>query len=129
MRYLGPEWMGAARRALADDATLRDALAGVTLTLEQVVEGGPDGTVVWHLRIHDGAVDLVPGPAECPDLRFSASYDTAARIAAGSLAARQAFIEGRLRVGGDLGLLVAHQRALGSVGDALAGIRPAVTYH
>src|SRR5690606_15618224 len=27
MRYLGPEWMGAARRALADDATLRDALA------------------------------------------------------------------------------------------------------
>ncbi|HEX6417053.1 MAG TPA: SCP2 sterol-binding domain-containing protein [Acidimicrobiales bacterium] len=129
MRYLGPEWMDAARRALAADGTLRAALAGVTVTVEQVVEGGPDGTVVWHLHIDDGAVDLVPGPADAPDLRFTAAYDTAAQIATGSLAARQAFIEGRLRLGGDLALLVTHQRALGSVGDALASIRPATTYH
>ena len=65
---------------------------------------------------------------EGADLRFAADCRTAARIASGTLAAQRAFVEGRLRVGGDLSLLTTHQRALASVGDALAGIRPATTY-
>ena len=39
--------------ALADDRP-EAALAGVTLTVEQVVTGGPDGDVTWHLAIADG---------------------------------------------------------------------------
>ena len=128
MRYLGPEWMDAARQAVAADGTLPAALAGVTLTVEQVVEGGRDGTVVWHIAVRDGGVTLSPGPAGDPDLRFTADYETAAQIASGALAAQRAFVEGRLRVGGDLSLLTTHQRTLASVGDALAGIRPATTY-
>lgn len=128
MRYLGPEWMDAARQTVAADGTLPAALAGVTLTVEQVVEGGRDGTVVWHIAVRDGGVTLSPGPAGDPDLRFTADYETAAQIASGALAAQRAFVEGRLRVGGDLSLLTTHQRALASVGDALAGIRPATTY-
>ena len=128
MRYLGPEWMDAARRAVAADGTLPAALAGITVTVEQVVEGGRDGTVVWHIDVRDGEVTLAPGPAGDPDLRFTADYETAAQIASGALAAQRAFVEGRLRVGGDLSLLTTHQRALASVGDALAGIRPATTY-
>ncbi|HEX6423639.1 MAG TPA: SCP2 sterol-binding domain-containing protein [Acidimicrobiales bacterium] len=128
MRYLGPEWMDAARQAVGDDGTLAAALAGVTLTVEQVVQGGPDGTVVWHIAVREGDVTLGPGPAEAPDLRFTTDHRTAAQIASGALAAQRAFVEGRLRVGGDLSLLITHQRALASVGDTLAGIRPATTY-
>jgi SCP-2 sterol transfer family len=123
VHYLSPEWMEAVRRAIAEDTSLRRATAGVRLTVEHVVIDGPRGTVRWHTTTDDGEVALVEGPAVEPDLRFTTDYATAARIAAGVLGAQRAFVEGRLRVGGDLSLLIRHQKALSSVDDALAGVR------
>jgi len=128
VRYLSPEWMDAARTALAADEHLATALAGTTLTVEQVVEGAPGGAATWHLDIRDGHVAFVAGPAARSDLRFTTSYDTAAQIATGTLPAQRAFVEGRLRVGGDLALLIAHQRTVAAVGDALAPLRADTTY-
>lgn len=123
MEYLGPDWMDAARRAIAADASLGRATAGVSLTVEHVATDGPRGTVRWHVTIDDGEVRLVEGAAVDPDLRFTTDYATAGRIAAGSLGAQRAFVEGRLRVGGDLRLLISHHKALSTVDDALAGVR------
>src|SRR4029453_6098819 len=63
VRYLSPDWIDAAGRALAADDRLGAALVGVTLTGGQVVTGGPDGPVTWHLAISDGKVALAAGPA------------------------------------------------------------------
>jgi hypothetical protein len=128
VRYLSPEWMDAVRQALAGDVELQAATAGMTLTIEQVVADGPAGTVRWHLVIDGGQVALVDGPAERPDLRFSAAYATACQIASGDLGAQRAFVEGRLRVGGDLSVLLRHQRTLASVDDALAKVRAETTF-
>jgi putative sterol carrier protein len=128
VRYTSPDWIAAAGRALADDAGLKDATADVQLTLEQVVTDGPTGTVSWHVAIDHGHVELAEGPAPAADLRFTTTYDTAAAIASGKLAAQRAFAEGRLRVGGDLSLLVAHHRTLASLDDALASVRADTTY-
>ncbi len=62
MKYLSPEWMAAAGRALAADAVLGAALSGLDLTIEQTVTGAPDGDVTWHLTVGEGVVRLVPGP-------------------------------------------------------------------
>jgi len=70
----------------------------------------------------------VPTDASPPDLRFTTDYATAAAVAAGDLGAQRAFVEGRLRVGGDLSLLTAHQRAMAAVGDALAAVRAETSY-
>lgn len=128
MRYLSPEWLDAAGAALAVDDGLAAALAGVTLTVEQAVDGTPDGTVRWHVAIEDGKVGLTPGPAARPDVRFTTTYPVAAAIARGETSAQRAFIGGGLRVGGDLSQLIAHQQALAAVDDALAAVRAATTY-
>jgi SCP-2 sterol transfer family protein len=128
VRYLSAAWIAAAGRAIGDDPALPAALAGVTVTVEQTVLDGPGGTVTWHLAIADGRAALEPGPAEKPDVRFTTGYATAAAIAAGTLAAQRAFVDGRLRVGGDLALLMTHQRAIGAVHDALAALRAGTTY-
>jgi SCP-2 sterol transfer family len=132
VRYLSPEWIEAAADAIAADDDLPATLAGVTLTVEQVVEdapdAGPDGTVTWHITVADGKVALVAGPATEPDLRFTTSYETAAAVASGELPAQRAFVEGRLRVGGDLSLLITHMRAVAAVDDALAPVRARTTY-
>lgn len=120
--------MEAARRALAADDTDRPALAGVKLTVEQTVEDTPDGSVTWHIAITDGRMALDPGPADHADLRITTGWETAAAVAAGTLAAQRAFVEGRLRLGGDLSLLLIHQRALAAVDDVLAPVRALTTY-
>jgi len=121
--YLSPDWMEAVRGAIGDDKSVRPATAGVRLTVEHVATAGPRGTVCWHITIDDGEVALVEGPAVNPDLRFTTDYATAARIAAGGLGAQRAFVEGRLRVGGDLSLLIRHHKALSTIDDVLAGVR------
>ncbi len=124
MRYLSPEWMAAAGRALAEDDELLVATSELALTIEQVVTGVPDGgTVRWHITIDHGRITLVDGPADAADLRFSADHPTAAQIASGELAAQRAFVEGRLRVGGDLSLLIRHQRVFATIDDTLAKVR------
>jgi SCP-2 sterol transfer family len=128
VRYLSPAWIEAAGAAVARDDRLGAALAGVTLTVEQVVTGAPGGDVVWSLAVEDGKVALIAGPAPRSDLRLTTDYATAAAVAAGELGAQRAFVEGRLRVGGDLSLLITHQRALAAVDDALAGVRARTTY-
>jgi predicted lipid carrier protein YhbT len=140
VRYLSPEWMAAARHAVAGIDRLRDAGTGIRLTIEHVARDAPaeagtrgapgpvDATIRWHVTIEGGRVELAEGPAPQPDLRFTADYATAAAITRGELSAQRAFAEGRLRVGGDLLLLVRHQRALATVDDALAGVRAETTY-
>ena len=128
MEYLSPDWMEAGQRAIASDPSLRRATAGVRLTVEHVAIDGPRGTVRWHITIDDGEVRLVGGPAVEPDLRFTTDYATARQIAAGGLGAQRAFVEGRLRVGGDLTLLIRHHKALSTIDDALAQVRAATRY-
>lgn len=119
--------MEAARVAVTGDASLRHATEDIRLTVEHVVVGSPRGTVRWHLTIDEGKVGLNEGPAAEPDLRFTTDFSTATQIATGGLAAQRAFVEGRLRVGGDLGALIRHQKALSTIDDALAGVRSRTT--
>ncbi len=128
MRYLSPEWMDEASRAVAADDSPRPALAGVTLTIEQTVVDGPDGPTSWHVTITDGRLAFTAGPADEADVRITTDRATAVAIAGGELAAQRAFVEGRLRVGGDLSLLIAHQRAVATVDDVLAPVRARTTY-
>jgi hypothetical protein len=115
--------MEAASIAIAGNPGLARATAGVRLTVEHVVIDAPAGTVCWHVTIDDGHVALTEGRAVDPDLRFTTDYATASRIAAGTVGAQRAFVEGRLRVGGDLAALIRHQKALATIDDALAGVR------
>ena len=128
VRYLSSEWIDAAGRALSGDAGLKDATVDLRLTLQQVVTEGPAGTVRWHVAIDHGRVELAEGEAPAADLRFTTTYATAAAIASGALGAQRAFAEGKLRVGGDLSLLVAHHRTLASLDDALAALRAETSF-
>jgi SCP-2 sterol transfer family len=138
VRYLSPEWFAAAQAAVENDTQLRELTAELDLTVEQIVDGGPeesgpssrpepggngDTTTRWHLVFDHGSVRLVVGRAERADLRFRAPYSVATAIARGELAAGQAFIRGDLTVGGDLRLLTAHQRVFAAVGDVLKETR------
>ena len=68
--------------------------------------------------LREGGVDQVESACV-----LGAGATAASAIAAGSSSAQRAFMTGRLRVGGDLRVLLAHGEALAQLDDVFAGVR------
>jgi putative sterol carrier protein len=94
------------------------------LVLQQVVTDGPDGhEVAYALVVRDGRVHVERGRADDPDLVFTQDRATAEAIHRGELSAQAAFMQGRLRLGGDLRAVVDRAGELAAVLDVFASVR------
>jgi hypothetical protein len=120
--YLSPAWFDAADRALRADAGLAAASRGIHLVLQQTVDDPAPGTT-WHIRIDDGRLGLTVGTAEDATVTFRCDRATAVDVHLGRTSAQAAFMAGQLRVGGDVGALLAHQELLAGLTDVLAPLR------
>jgi hypothetical protein len=142
--YLSPEWVQAFNRALADlDLTDAVAAAGAgsltvaqgTFRVAQVVTGGPEGlagpgaatpdpngsTVRTVLTVAGGRLSLVEDPTEAisSNVTMVLGYDDALAMARGELRPADALATGRVRVRGELSVLVAGQAVLNAASAAL----------
>jgi hypothetical protein len=127
-RYLTPEWLDAAQHALERSTALTDATTQVQLKVQQVVTGGPDGDVTFHVAVDRGNVRMIGGEAGDATVTFIQSWDTARSVARGEQSAQGAFMNGQIRVRGDLPKLVEYGDVFGGVDDVLAALRADTTY-
>lgn len=121
VEFLSEEWVGLLGAAVAGLRVDPE----VTLAIEQNV-ACPDGSVfVWHLAVDGGWVSAAVGAAGSRPGRlvFSTDRETARSIAAGEASAQRLFLEGRLRLEGDAGLLPGARAALEALGEATAAVR------
>jgi predicted lipid carrier protein YhbT len=124
--HLSPAWIA----ALAEAATQAEAPGGVELVIQQVVaDGGPDGAeVAYTVAVADGRVAVHPGRDSAADITFTQDRATAAAIARAELSAQTAFLDGRLRVGGDLTAALAAARVLTALADVFAAPRESTAW-
>lgn len=123
LKYLSDDWMDAAGAALAADDDLATASADLDLGVDFEVSSTPIGKRRYGLRFRQGTVSLVNPPEGDAQVSFSADYETAVAIATGELPIQVAFMQGRLKLGGDVAVLVRSGAALDRVGDVLASLR------
>ena len=129
MRFLGPAWLAAFDRTLAESSEVVAATATTTLTLLQIVSGGPEGDVAYVVSVARGAVRVTPADADAPaDVTLASGWDTAVAIATGALSPHDAFTTGLVLVRGDIEALRAHAPALVGLDQATAALRAATTY-
>lgn len=123
--FLSDAWLAALDAAAKADDELRAAAAEADLVVQQVVTGaGADGgEVAYVLVLTADEVAVRAGRVEEPTVTFTQALPTAVAIASGERSAQQAFIDGDLRVGGDVGALAARHRALTRLGDVFAAAR------
>jgi len=141
-RFLSPDWVADFNRALggADLGAPGDggslAAAGGRFAVAQLVDGVPGaGEVRTLLVVDDGRATLYlvgQGGGEVPqvepDVTLSLSYTDAAQMSRGALSPAAALGEGRVRVRGDLAVLVAGQQLLATASGLLAGLQADTTY-
>ena len=124
VQFLSAEWIAALDTA-AREATVP---AGVRLTIQQVVTGGGNGDVRYHLVLDDGRLQIRPGEAEGADVTLVQSREVAAALSRGELNAQQALEAGRLKLRGDIGHLAREGRALSAMEDVFAAVRAVTSY-
>jgi putative sterol carrier protein len=123
-RFLSPAWLA----ELAAAAEGVEVEAGEAVTVQQVVVRGSGEATRWALRVADGRVAVAAGGDPHPDVTLTTDRDTAVALARGALAVTDAFMAGRIRVGGDLEALLRGAGALAAVDAAFASVRDRTTW-
>ena len=114
MKFLSDEWADALKAELNQNEAFKQASAGQRATIQQVITGGEGDTQYW-ITIADGAIDLGVGDVEGEDATITQSYDSAAALARGELSPVTAFMTGKLKISGNMGLILGLQAAMAKI--------------
>jgi len=128
VRYLSLDWIDELRREVAADGHFAELAGAHELGITQVVTSGPEGTVVYHLQVGDGAARFGVGPADPEHVRMEQAWDTAVGVATGSMNAHEAFIEGRIRLAGDQQHLLDAQPVFAALDRVFTTVRERTDY-
>jgi putative sterol carrier protein len=121
VKFLSDEWAQALKAELNESEEFRRAAAGQHATIQQVITGGAGDTHYW-ITIEDGRIDLGVGDVEGENATITQSYDSAAALARGELSPVTAFMTGKLKIAGNMGLILGLQGALAQLPAAMAKI-------
>jgi len=139
-RLYSPEWVAAFNEAVSGldageiDTGASLAADGGRFRVLQVVHGAPGGELAVILVVTGRRVSLEvsrPGGPEAatrPDVTVSLSYEDAAELSRGRLDPAEALGMGRIRVRGDLAVLLAGQALLASAAEHLSALQASTTY-
>ncbi len=128
MRYLSLEWIDAMAAAVRGNPELQQLASTTTLGVTQIVTDGPEGNVLYHLQLRDGAAEFGAGQAPAEDVRMEQTWDTAVGVATHTLPAQEAFAKGLVRIGGDIQKLIGADPVFAALSGAFDSVRMRTEY-
>lgn len=103
-KWLTQEWMDA-QTELAKDQPERP---GASARMQYVLTGGPEGDVKFYWVLEDGRIlENQLGTLDDAELTLTQSYEDAMKVQRGDLDAQAAFMQGRVKVEGNMAKLMA----------------------
>jgi putative sterol carrier protein len=102
-KYLSQEWLDN-QQEIAQEFPERP---GATARLQYIVTGGPDGEVRYHWTVENGKIrEDQLGDDPDAEVIMTLTYDDAVKIQKAELDETAAFMQGRLKVKGNMGKLM-----------------------
>jgi putative sterol carrier protein len=112
-QFLSPEWVAAAHEIRAELGDPADVLVAVTMNLTVTDAPFAADPIEAHLDTREGAIALEFGHRTAADMLITVDWSTAKSmlVDGDTSAAMSAFMNGRIRVEGDMSKLIALQGA------------------
>jgi putative sterol carrier protein len=102
-KWLTQEWLDESTRLAVD----QPERPGASARLQYVVSGGPDGDIAYYWVIVDGKlIENKLGLLADAEVTLTQSYEDAQAIQKGELEANAAFMQGKIKVDGDVAKLM-----------------------
>ena len=120
--FLTQQWAGEVTQALNASADFRTAAAGKQVRLQQVVTDAPQGETKYYFTLEEGAAEVGLGELADADATVTQDYATASAISRGEVGPQQAFMQGRLKITGNMMKLLQLQGVLGTMPNAVKGL-------
>jgi alkyl sulfatase BDS1-like metallo-beta-lactamase superfamily hydrolase len=103
-KWLSQEWLDEQRRLAAD----QPERPGATARMQYVITGGPAGEIRYYWVLEDGRLlENQLGDLDDKELTLTQSYEDALLIQKGELDEQNAFMQGRIKVEGNMAKLMA----------------------
>ena len=102
-KYLSQEWLDEGRK-LSDEFPERP---GASARMQYVVTGAPEGDVKYYWVLENGKIlESTLGEDPTADFTITSTYEDSVKIQKGELDANAAFMQGRMKVTGNMGKLM-----------------------
>ena len=102
-KYLSQEWLDETR-GMAQSQPERP---GASARMQYAVSGGPDGDIKYYWILENGKLlESSLGEVDDADFTMSLTYDDSVKIQQGELDANAAFMQGRMKVAGNMAKLM-----------------------
>jgi len=119
VKFLSEEWASEVTRRLQADEGVQKAAKGQNITIHQVVTDASNGESSNYLRVTDGVPHVVIGSPDKAEITVTESYETAVALDKGELNPQAAFMQGKVKVQGNLLKLMQLQGLLSAVFKAV----------
>lgn len=122
VKYLSEEWASSVTDALRTSSDFKAASAGKSVKIQQVVTGAPQGEVRYYFDLSDGEPHIALGDLPDAEATITQDYPTAVGIDKGELHATAAFMQGKVKISGNLMKLMQLQSVIGTVPTAVSSL-------
>lgn len=103
-KWLSTEWFDQTRTMAAD----QPERPGLSARIQYEITGGPEGDVSYFWILEDGRLrSSAAGTVDAPDVTLTIVWDDAAAMQRGDMDPNVAFMQGRMKVAGSMGVMMA----------------------
>jgi len=107
VKFLSEEWATAVTGALNSNDAFKQQAQGKTVKIQQVVST-PEETK-YSFKVEDGQAEVALGELSDAEATLTQDYDTAVALARSEVNPVSAFMSGKLKISGDMGLAMKMQ--------------------
>ncbi len=122
VKFLTEEWARAMTEALNSSDDFKTAASGQQAKLQQVVTDSPQGEVKYYFTVEGGEAKVALGEMPEADATITQNYETATAIDKHELNPQQAFMQGKLKITGNMMKLMQLQGVIGAMPKATSGV-------
>jgi putative sterol carrier protein len=123
VKFLSEAWAQAMTNALNSSEDFKKAATGQQAKLQQVVTDTPEGgDAKYYFKLEGGAAEIALGELADAEATISQNYETAAAINKQELNAQNAFMQGKLKIQGNMMKLMQLQSVINTLPKAVSGV-------